>query len=97
MNEIDHRLSQFFDALSNGVRLQISKLLLEEKSMYVKDIAGTLDRSQQSISRQLKVLRHHDLVSSKTQSAHRYYSLKRPDLIARAMEFKNLLQRTQGN
>ncbi len=93
MDEVDHRLSRFFDALSNGVRLQIVELLHKAGTLCVSSVVEELERTQQSISRQLKILRYNDLVEAETDGGFRYYTIKRPELIEKALEIKPLLER----
>lgn len=94
MDEFVFRLSKFFEVLGNAVRFNIL-LLLKEGNWTVKGLAQELERSQQSISRQLKVLRDHQLVYSKTRGCYRDYYLKREDLVDKAIEMYPLLTREE--
>jgi predicted transcriptional regulator len=94
MDEFVFRMSKFFEVLGNAVRFNIL-LLLKEGSWTVNGLAEELHRTQQSISRQLKVLRDHQLVSSKTRGCYRDYYLKREDLLDKAVEMYSLLTRSE--
>ena len=89
-----YRLSKFFDALSNAVRLQIL-FDLADGEKYVTEIADRLDRSTGSISRQLKILRDNSLVKSETKDQCRYYRVSRPKLIGAVKKIYNLLTREE--
>ncbi len=92
MDEFVFRLSKFFEVLGNAVRLKIL-LVLRKESRTVSELADKMERSRQSISRQLKVLRDHELVRSKTRENYRDYYLKREDLINKVTELYSLLTR----
>ncbi|MFB6356557.1 MAG: ArsR/SmtB family transcription factor [bacterium] len=92
MGEIDHRLSQFFDGLSNGIRLSIVKELLGDRC-YVSELANRLSRSVTSVSRHLRVLADNDIVQSETEGRKRYFFLKRPKLIDRALQLRSFFER----
>ncbi len=89
-----YRLSQFFDAVSNAVRLQILFNLLENE-MFVNEIADSLDREVGNISRQLRILRDNSLVESETKGRFRYYRLHRPALIKAVKKIYDLLTREE--
>lgn len=92
MDEITHRLSQFFDGLGNGIRLQLVRELIDERK-YVKELADELDRSRSAISRQLNKLADKDIVQSETSGQRRYYFLKRPDLVKSALKLQDYFER----
>ena len=94
MDEFVFRLSKFFEVLGNAVRFKIL-LLLKEGPCTVGGLAEEIGRSTQAISRQLKVLRDHQLVRSKTRGIYRDYYLKREDLIDAATELYSLLTRAE--
>ena len=87
-------MSQFFDAISNAVRLQILFELLENE-MYVKKIADRLERKVENISRQLRILRDNSLLESETRGRYRYYRLRRPTLIKAVQKIYDLLTRRE--
>ncbi len=99
VDEVLYRLSECFDALSNALRLKTLKLLLERK-YFVKELAGELERSQQTVSRHLKLLRKQGLVVSETEGPRRYYWVKKPELVREALRMRRFFERQetdQGN
>lgn len=68
---IDHALV-LFSILSNKTRLKIV-LLLSEKEMNVKELEQATTESQSSISHQLSLMRHLNLVKAKRIGREHYY------------------------
>ncbi len=94
VDEFIFRLSKFFRTLGNANRFQIL-LELQENRKCVCELAKLLGLSEQSTSRQLRVLRDQDLVQAKTRNNYRDYFLKRRELIEQAMELYPLLTRSE--
>jgi DNA-binding transcriptional ArsR family regulator len=92
MDEIDHRLSQFFEGLGNGIRLQLVRELVGER-LSVGELAETIARSNSSVSRQLNKLADKDIVQSETEGRRRYYFLKRPELVKEALALREFFER----
>lgn len=92
MDEVDYRLSEFFRVLGNGVRLRIV-LELRKDERAVTNLAEKLERTQQSVSNHLAILRDHDLVEGQTEGQYRVHSLKRPELIEKALELRPYVKR----
>lgn len=93
MDEVIYRLSEFCEALSNAVRLEIVMELRDNQRYYVGQMATKIDRSQSATSRQLGNLSKYNLVESETEKNRRYYWLKRPELIEKFLEIKPFLSR----
>ncbi len=92
MDEILHRLSEMFQALGNGVRLQIL-LRLQEGKANVTLLANYVNRSVKTVSHHMRVLRDNDLVESHTKGRKRFYWLKRPKLVRAVFALKEFLER----
>lgn len=92
LDEIDHRLSEIFKVLGNGLRLQIV-IELTDRELNVKSLAERLDRPPDTVSRHLRILRQEDLVAAQSKGTTREYELKRPELIERCLSVRELLRR----
>ncbi len=73
MNSINYPMC--FDTLANGLRLQILKAL-EEKPMYVDELAKKLGVEQSRLSHSLKMLRTCNYVDVKANGKQHIYSIK---------------------
>jgi ArsR family transcriptional regulator len=73
-DELLKNTADFFKAFSDGTRLRIVSLLLEEE-LCVCDIATVLNMSHSSISHQLRVLRQLRVVKNRKDGKVVYYSL----------------------
>jgi DNA-binding transcriptional ArsR family regulator len=93
VDEVLHRLSTLFQALGNGIRLEILRKLQEE-SANVSSLAEEVDRPINAVSRHLRILRDNDLVESNTEGRSRVYNLKRPDLVGACFALKSFLERS---
>lgn len=80
MREVDHRLAELFDVLSNPLRYRIL-LVLRDDPRSVGELADRLNRHLNVISRHLKLLRDHDLVWARSEGNRRIYDVKRSDLL----------------
>lgn len=96
MKEVLFRLSKLFQALGNGIRLQVLRRLFEEEAD-VGTLAETVDKSIQAVSHHLRILRDNDLVSSRTAGQRRMYRLKRPELVRAYLALADFLERDEGN
>ena len=67
-------LSDFFKVIGDGTRLQIL-FSLYESELCVCDIAKRLNLTKSNVSHQLKILRFSNLVKSRRDGKHIYYSL----------------------
>lgn len=92
MDEIDYRLSEIFEALGNGIRLNIV-ILIDESPRSVKELSGELDRPMQTVSRHLKKLRDKDLLEAESSGRRRIYEVKRPKLIEECLALRSYIQR----
>ena len=70
-------LIQFFKALSDPTRLQITALLLWERELCVCDIENILDLSQSKASRHLRYLLHSGLLTFTRKDKWVYYALNK--------------------
>lgn len=95
MREVDHRLVELFDVLSNPLRYRILQVLRDDPPRSVSDLADRLDRPLNVTSRHLKVLRDHDLVWAKSEGPRRLYRVKRPDLLADCLALRSHLTREE--
>lgn len=71
--------TELFKALSSPVRIQILDMLRCGENS-VNAIAEWLEVEASSISRQLAILRRYNLVISRRQGTHMFYSVRDPDL-----------------
>lgn len=92
LKESIHRLGELFSVLGNAIRLKIL-FQLDGTEKSVSEIAESMDRSQGSISKHLKVMRYEDLVEAKTEGKHRLYTIKRPEILKLCRKFVTVLQR----
>ncbi len=67
-------VADFFKAFSDGTRLKIVSMLLEEE-MCVCDIANVLNMTHSSVSHQLRFLRQLRVVKNRKEGKVVYYSL----------------------
>ncbi|MDR3215180.1 MAG: metalloregulator ArsR/SmtB family transcription factor [Bacilli bacterium] len=68
------KLAEFFKVFSDSTRLKILALLFQ-KRLCVHEIALLTNMSQSSISHQLKILRHFNLVKYEKEGKHIFYQL----------------------
>jgi ArsR family transcriptional regulator len=76
-------MADIFDVVSDPTRREIMQVLLEQYvspdsdsgEISVGEIVDRLELSQPTVSKHLKVLRDHGLVSVREDGQHRYYSL----------------------
>ena len=94
MEESLHRLSKLFQALGNGVRLQLLRKL-QEGELSVKKLSEHVDRTSQTISHHLKILRDNDLLFARTVGKNRLYRIKRPKLVAACLGLIKFLRRDE--
>jgi DNA-binding transcriptional ArsR family regulator len=92
MDESLHRLSKLFQALGNGIRLQLL-ITLQDGESDVSSLANEVNRSVNSVSHHLKILRDNNLLESRTEGKQRIYSLKRPSLLKEALSLQEFLER----
>lgn len=96
IDEVIHRLSDTYGVLSNAVRLQLL-FELEDERKNVSTLAGNLGRSQESISRHLKIMRLEDLIESETEGRKRFYWIKKPEVLEQCKDFLEILQRDEDS
>jgi DNA-binding transcriptional ArsR family regulator len=69
-------MSDIFDVLADGTRRELLRSLRERgDEVSVSELVSELGISQPTVSKHLKVLRDHDLVSVREEGQHRYYRL----------------------
>jgi ArsR family transcriptional regulator len=72
-------MADIFDVIADPTRRDVLHLLLESytarSELSVGEIVGRLGLTQPTVSKHLKVLRDHGLVSVREDGQHRYYSL----------------------
>lgn len=66
--------ARVFEALANETRIKIIKLL-QEKEMYVEDLAQTLGLAQPTVSHHLRVLKDAGLIRAEKRGRSMYYSI----------------------
>lgn len=96
IDEVIHRLSDAYGVLSNAVRLQLL-FELDGERKNVSRLADDLDRSQESISRHLKIMRLGDLLEAETEGRKRFYWIKKPEVLEQCKEFLDILQRDEDS
>lgn len=74
-NESLAELQSVMSALSGETRLKILYLLHREPEMCVCDLADILDQSVSAVSHQLRVLRQHDLVTTRRDGKTVFYTI----------------------
>lgn len=77
-NESLREMQSILSAISGKTRLKILYLLHREPELCVCDLADVLDESTSSVSHQLRVLRQHDLVTTRRDGTTIFYALNRP-------------------
>jgi DNA-binding transcriptional ArsR family regulator len=77
--DIMNNLIEFFKILSERSRLDIINLLKEGQKTPTQ-IMETLNKSQSTISQQLKILQQANLISVDQEGVKKYYSIKSPEL-----------------
>lgn len=92
MEESIHRLSKLFQALGNGNRLRLL-MKLQEGPHHVSELVDHINRTNNSVSHHLRILRNTDLVESETKGRKRVYWLKRPKLIKTCLGLIDFLKR----
>jgi len=71
-------MTDIFDVLADGTRRELLTLLERRADeVSVSDLVTELGISQPTVSKHLKVLREHGLVSVREEGQHRYYRLDR--------------------
>jgi DNA-binding transcriptional ArsR family regulator len=69
-------MSDIFDVLADGTRRELLRNLRERAGeVSVGELVAELGISQPTVSKHLKVLRDHELVSVREEGQHRYYRL----------------------
>ncbi|GAA2074301.1 hypothetical protein GCM10009840_04780 [Pseudolysinimonas kribbensis] len=69
-------MSDIFDVLADGTRRELLRSLRDRgDEVSVSELVSELGISQPTVSKHLKVLRDHDLVSVREEGQHRYYRL----------------------
>ena len=94
IDERDYRVVQVLKAMANGLRYELVRLLMKSPGS-VSELAGQVDRSVSSVSRQLSTLSAEDLVQSKTEGNRNIYRPKRRDVIEKVFELRSLLKREE--
>ena len=82
-------LSAIFDALSDPVRLEILKLLLEEDEISCGNCKSTLSKS--TMSHHFKVLTHAGLIQRREQGTSHFLSLRKEEIEKRLPGFLKVL------
>jgi DNA-binding transcriptional ArsR family regulator len=69
-------MSDIFDVLADGTRRELLRSLRERAGeVSVGELVAELGISQPTVSKHLKVLRDHELVTVREEGQHRYYRL----------------------
>ncbi len=87
-NEPLRELQSVLSALSGKTRLKILYLLHREPELCVCDLADVLDESTSTVSHQLRVLRNHNLVTTRRDGTTIFYALHRP-VVGRYLDLEN--------
>ena len=78
-NEVYEKVSSLFKLLGDYNRIRILSAL-ECNEMCVCELSILLDMSQSSISHQLRILRHHNIVKSRKENKKVFYSLNNDNI-----------------
>lgn len=95
MDEVLHRLSKLFQALANGVRLQML-VKLRDGEHTVSELSDHVERSINAVSHHLRTLRDNNLVVTRTEGRNRIYWLKRPGLVKACLALTKFLERNES-
>ena len=93
-------LVQYFKALSDPTRLQITALLIWEKKLCVCDIENILDLSQSKVSRHLRYLLNSGILACRRQNKWVYYSLDKDmneNIKSMLKPFKKIIKQDSWN
>ena len=75
MSELSQKIAEFFKILSDGTRLDILDFL-KDGDKTSEQIQNELNKSQSTISQQLKTLTDSELITSEKKGIMNYYSIK---------------------
>lgn len=80
-------MADIFDVIADGTRRDLLQALLERSGeLSVGELVERLGLSQPTVSKHLKVLRDHDLVTVREDGQHRFYRLD-PSALAEVEEW----------
>ncbi|MFO8017770.1 MAG: metalloregulator ArsR/SmtB family transcription factor [Promethearchaeia archaeon] len=77
---LNEKLAEFLKVLGDTTRLDILNLLKDGKERIVTTIHKSLNKSQSSISQQLKKLENANLLEVRKESRKKYYKIKDPQI-----------------
>ncbi|MFW5895589.1 MAG: ArsR/SmtB family transcription factor [archaeon] len=77
---LNENLAEFLKVLADTTRLEILNLLKDGKERIVTTIHESLNKSQSSISQQLKKLENANLLDVRKESRKKYYKIKDPQI-----------------
>lgn len=95
IDEVIHRQSEYFEALSNAIRLKILFYLDKVEKDNVSNIANEINYSQNKVSHHLRIMKLTDLIAARTKGRRRFYWVKRPEVVELCKKFRDLLQRDE--
>lgn len=88
MSEIKTVMIDFIKVLSDQTRLDILELLQKDEEKTSKDIQDALDKSQSTISQQLKILYTSNLVDYRKKENTKYYFIKNEEIFELLVNIK---------
>lgn len=91
-NEQIIQLSSFCKSLSNPTRIEIIKLIAQNKKMMVQEIIAVVPLAQSTVSEHLKVLREAQLVKVEIVGNKSYYSVRTKALEKAEKSLKKVLK-----
>ncbi len=95
MSELNRFKAEFFKALAHPLRIRIIDEL-RGGEVGVNDLCARLDAEQSTLSQQLAILRHRNLVSARKDGLNVLYSIRDPEIfrlldVARTIFNKHLV------
>ena len=79
MNEVNENIVNFLKIIADTTRLSILQFLKNNETT-ASEIQGALNKSQSTISQQLKLLINVELVSFRRVGAKKFYKIKNPEI-----------------
>ncbi|MFX0134224.1 MAG: ArsR/SmtB family transcription factor [Candidatus Hodarchaeota archaeon] len=79
MKEVDEKIVRFLKVIADVTRLEILNFLKNTEKT-ASEIQDAINKSQSTVSQQIKILISADLVSSRRDGAKKYYMIKNPKI-----------------
>ena len=79
--------AMFFKMLSSRTRIEILKILRDNKGLTVDDLSSRLHVTATTVSRHLQLMRIQDLVTFRQDAQSRYYEVNEEEIVKRIGSF----------